>query len=636
MKQTKYKAKHICCQVTAIILALLLLLPVTAFGAEGQNDGTVPVSYDESLYVTLDHYGNRKQLSLVKGVDLNGNKSFTDYGSYANVQNMSGYEKPDLTADGAVWNLGDYQKNRLYFEATPKDQDEVTLPWNFKISYKLNGVPTKAEDLAGKSGTVEMIAECAANPAANDYMKNNMLLQLVTLVDTEHILSVEAEGAQTQALGKYKAVIFAALPGESTTFRIRIGSEKFSSLGLIMMIEPATLAQMEQLKELREAKDTIGDAPAVLLNGTGNMLQSVGGMADSMGQVGQGLNNLKDAYANMQDFSGDITAASGEMISAFSEMSSSLSGLMPYIGSASRQLTKIKEILESLLGGLPTDPGQMTGEQLKQALADMDEQMEQARPKMAELRSEVNKLNTLAEAMEEDTAGLPEFTEQGASFRASVSQMQETVETLNTSLDQTVQQRASIDEILAGLGQLSELITDPELIAEVKALGDTLSSALAQAGPVGEQLVRIASSGASILGALTNAVSASASDLNTGIGKVLNGLSDATGSVEGLSETSSQLQGVGSTLQGAIDKVLNKFTQGNNFLNIDTNAQKQSITSEKNGAPSSQQMVLRTETIGLELMNESDETQNQVAQTPWARIEQVFEKIWRAIKTLFE
>jgi hypothetical protein len=47
------------------------------------------VSVDESMYVNLDYYGSVDKVNVVKGVSLNGLTSFTDYGNYLDVTNMT-------------------------------------------------------------------------------------------------------------------------------------------------------------------------------------------------------------------------------------------------------------------------------------------------------------------------------------------------------------------------------------------------------------------------------------------------------------------------------------------------------------------------------------------------------------------
>lgn len=59
------------------------------------------VSTDEAVYVNLNYYGALADMRIVKGVSLNGETSFTDYGNYSKVYNMSTYDEPKI-ASGAV------------------------------------------------------------------------------------------------------------------------------------------------------------------------------------------------------------------------------------------------------------------------------------------------------------------------------------------------------------------------------------------------------------------------------------------------------------------------------------------------------------------------------------------------------
>ena len=56
---------------------------------------------------------------------------------------MSGYDEPELTNDGVVWSLSPDANDHFFYECTPA-QNSIILPWSFKVSYKLNGVPTEA------------------------------------------------------------------------------------------------------------------------------------------------------------------------------------------------------------------------------------------------------------------------------------------------------------------------------------------------------------------------------------------------------------------------------------------------------------------------------------------------------------
>ena len=155
---------------------------------------------DETMYVNLDYYGKIDQVSVVKGCSLNGNTSLTDYGNYRNVVNMSGNQQPQMENGSLTWSFEESPSDRFYYQCS-LDPAQVTLPWDFDVSYKLNGVPANGEDLAGASGVVEIHILAEPNDEAEEYYRNNMVLMAAVPVDRSKCYSVEAEGSQTQSLG---------------------------------------------------------------------------------------------------------------------------------------------------------------------------------------------------------------------------------------------------------------------------------------------------------------------------------------------------------------------------------------------------------------------------------------------------
>ena len=192
--------------------------------------GTAPVygaqpsvDVDETMYVNLDYYGTATKINVVKGCTPNGVKEYTDYGSYEKVVNMTDRTEPVLE-DGAVrWELPETGK-RFYYQCT-MPEGSVTLPWDFDISYKLNGREMDASKLAGASGLVEIRIQATPNRKAGAYYRNNMMLTAVVPVDMERCYSVEAPGSQLQSIGSNTVAMFAALPGEEGDFTVRIGTD---------------------------------------------------------------------------------------------------------------------------------------------------------------------------------------------------------------------------------------------------------------------------------------------------------------------------------------------------------------------------------------------------------------------------
>ena len=67
--------------LAAVMACTGTVLPVLA--------GQASVAVDENMYVNLDYYGNVDRVNVVKGCDLNGQTTITDYGDYTAVTNMS-------------------------------------------------------------------------------------------------------------------------------------------------------------------------------------------------------------------------------------------------------------------------------------------------------------------------------------------------------------------------------------------------------------------------------------------------------------------------------------------------------------------------------------------------------------------
>ena len=207
-------------RITAAALAGLMLCPTGTIGGVGTvYAAPAGVDVDEAMYVNLDYYGNAEKINVVKGLSVNGNTEYTDYGNYTQVQNMSSDLAPALGDGSVTWTFPEDQKGRFYYKAS-LENGQVTLPWEFDVSYKLNGVPINADKLAGASGLVEINVKATPNDGAKAYYRNNMMLMVAVPVDLTKCYSVEADGSQTQNLGDTTAVVFSALPGEEGDYTV--------------------------------------------------------------------------------------------------------------------------------------------------------------------------------------------------------------------------------------------------------------------------------------------------------------------------------------------------------------------------------------------------------------------------------
>lgn len=318
-------------RVTASVLTAALLC--TSAGSVPVYGAPAGADVDETMYVNLDYYGKTTKVNVVKGVNLNGLGKITDYGNYINVENMSTSDAPVLGDGSVTWNLPEGQKGRFYYKCT-MDNEQVVLPWDFDVSYKLNGVPTDGNKLAGANGLIEIHVKATPNDNADLYYRNNMMLMVTVPVDMSKCYSVDADGAQIQSLGSTTAAVFSALPGEEGDYTVRIGTDSFETTGVIMAMAPGTIDDLNHIKDLKEAKDTWKDAGDALYDSLEQMAKSVESMRDGINQVQSGVSSAESARQKWSANKDSILAGNDQTLESLTALSQQLETLVPHLQTA--------------------------------------------------------------------------------------------------------------------------------------------------------------------------------------------------------------------------------------------------------------------------------------------------------------
>lgn len=318
-------------RVTASVLTAALLC--TSAGSVPVYGAPAGADVDETMYVNLDYYGKTTKVNVVKGVNLNGLGEITDYGNYINVENMSTSDAPVLGDGSVTWNLPEGQNGRFYYKCT-MDNEQVVLPWYFDVSYKLNGVPTDGDKLAGAGGLIEINVKATPNDNANLYYRNNMMLMVTVPVDMSKCYSVDADGAQIQSLGSTTAAVFSALPGEEGDYTVRIGTDSFETTGVIMAMAPGTIDDLNHIKDLKEAKDTWKDAGDALYDSLEQMAKSVESMRDGINQVQSGVSSAESARQKWSANKDSILAGNDQTLESLTALSQQLETLVPHLQTA--------------------------------------------------------------------------------------------------------------------------------------------------------------------------------------------------------------------------------------------------------------------------------------------------------------
>lgn len=694
--------KHKFRRITAAALALLCVLPQAAQAA------APTIQTDEAVYINLDYYGTPENTRIVKGVSLNGHTEFTDYGNYSDVYNMSTLDEPTLSDGEVSWALADDGLQRFYYECVPDSSNTIQLPWNFDVSYKLNGVPVEAEKCAGANGLIEMNIHAMPNDAAGEYYKNNMMLVCATGIDMSKALSIDAPGAQVQSIGTYKIVMFMGLPGEESTFTVRIGSNSFESMGLILFMAPATLSSLDILSDMRDIKDRLGSSGDSLYEGLSSMLDSMQSMKSGLGALSSGISGINSVRKQLIADRGTIDPQIDTALSSLETLAGQTDSLIPELNSMKTTLTTLSATINSMLDTVQSTTEDINGYQqllkaLDTTLGNLDDfvndlqnasgddllRIRQLQTDLENLKQDTKTLQTHLSTLREkadalssqisalqvilDGSGLSEplyslLSSLLSSASGSLSAIKQSIRALEDILSDTNGLLGTADSTLNSLDQITNVLDNydgipqdligegkdltvladqtlervHQLIADIPALSasldqmtETTNTAADKCSDLMVALTKTLTSANDLLQSSTDNLRAIRDKSDASLQTSLDGLIDVLNRASS-SSSSSDLQNANDSIHSAINDAEKDLEEDTNVLNIDAEAELQSVTSSQNPTPSSLQFILRTQEISTPSDSDtasSDEFDDD--QGVLSRIVNIFKKLFSAVYGVF-
>lgn len=397
--------------------ALSALMVLGSIPAAAIGDG-VTATYDEAYYAMTDYYGNLTDGSVVKSYRTNGIATLTDYGDYDEIVNLTDGTVPARNGGMTTFRLDEKAlPGTFYFEGkTTKPFQQ--LPWTISMSYTLNGVPTKAEDLAGQAGVVEIRLDIVPNERASEYARNNYTLEAMAIFNQDDILSLEAPGAQVQLIGNLRAVLFLGLPGEECHYTIRVGSEDFAFGGMTFLMVPATLSQLEEIAKLSERKDDLEDNYNKLSGSIDSLLDAMTAMTGSLNASANGLDQLNKArgiFSNGKDVIYSGTDALRE------------------------DLSNLADVLEPVEGQIET---------LCKTISDSKSTLRSMTNTVSDLKDDLKDVESALRDLEDGTGDVRKVFSALGSLRKSLKALQEalggTVKDTSGKLDETIDKNQNV------------------------------------------------------------------------------------------------------------------------------------------------------------------------------------------------
>ena len=670
--------------VMTVVTLATSLVPAQAVLA-----GEASASVDEAMYVNLDYYGQIDKVNMVKSISLNGTSSFTDYGDYTDVTNMTDHTEPVLGDGSVTWNFAPDQNGRFYYKGVMKN-DQVTLPWTFDVSYKLNGVPTDADKLAGASGTVEIHIDATANENAREYYRNNMMLAVAVLVDLTKCYSVEADGAQVQNIGSQTGVVFTALPGEDGDYTVRIGSDSFESDGVLMTMIPGTTKDLEHVKDLKDAKDTWKEAGDQLYDSMEQMALSVESMRDGVNDLQSGLGSAENARGVWSGSKDNILDNNDKALASLTAVSEQMQAMVPHIESAKESaeivhdslgdivnsmremqdplrklntsLRGIKSNTEDLAAGvaplnqlmqtlIALDATLQSSEQIYVTqLASLGVSLEQVENDYydgdVDLIDDVNASAQTATPSSATAAGIPGVTLNTQQLLIALTQKKAYLEKLSSASTSLAGKLSSLlDDTSDASRSMGELVDEIDFILEDStALYDSLETyysdfqlALDDSEELVNRTTNALDTSVSTLTLIQNTMRASSDSLDAAARDSIRGSMEVLDKSLRVLDSTTSMRMAGRTMKDTMDREWDDLDGDTRFLYMDPSAEKVSFTSDQNEEPDTLQVILRTKEISLDDDDEVlDAESAKASEGPLKRMWNVLVKMVQAIIEIFK
>ncbi|MDF2544152.1 MAG: hypothetical protein K0S47_3870 [Herbinix sp.] len=312
------------CLIT--IMTLTIVSPISkADGNSADNGSTTQVgaadikSKNEVVYATLTAKGSINAVYVVNHFEINKGGSITDYGKYKSVLNLT--ESKPIVVDGDTVTLQADQEN-YYYQGNMETTD---LPWIFDFSYNLDGVELSPQEIAGKTGKLDIHINIDKNENANATFFENYMLQVSLNLNADQCKNIEAPDATVAEAGNNKMLTFTVMPDRGADFQVTTDVNNFTMSGIQISAMPFSMnVDLQDTEDMIEDFNQLPDAIAKLNEGVGKLADGTQKLKNGANDLMNGSSEFKTGLSELKKNSGAITAASGQIKNALSTIASLL------------------------------------------------------------------------------------------------------------------------------------------------------------------------------------------------------------------------------------------------------------------------------------------------------------------------
>lgn len=322
-----------------LILTLISVIPLTTFAQENTSQK------DEVVYGILNSNGSVNNIYVV---NIFEDKNIIDYGNYKKVRNMTTSEEISYKGDKISINTS---ADRLYYEGTIEKQE---LPWNIEIEYRLDGKKMSGEELAGKSGALEIKMLVDKNPKVNSTFFDNYTLQIALSLDTKLANNIKSDNATVAEAGSAKQLTYTVFPGQGADISVTADVKDFEAEAITINGIKMNLDMTIDDEEFSGQISQLTSAIKELDNGAAELLKGVSELSGGMKKYIEGLKAFKNGLSGLGQGVDKLDQGAKGISIGLSELSKKKDPLLQ--GALAIQNSTFNEVnnkLSSMNAGLP-------------------------------------------------------------------------------------------------------------------------------------------------------------------------------------------------------------------------------------------------------------------------------------------
>lgn len=641
-----------------ILLAASTSIPVSA--AEKAS------AKEEVVYIMTQADGSVDNVNVVN-IFHGGN--ITDYGNYSSVKMLTTTDQISQTNDKITFSSS---AEKVYYQGTLQEKE---IPWNISIDYFLNDKQYSAEEIAGKSGSLEIKVSITENSKCKGTYFDDYALQTTFVLDTNLCNHIKADGATVANVGSDKQLLYTVLPGKGLETSIYADVEEFemdavsiNGIQLNLNIEIDDEDLTEKVEELMEATGKLDDGAEQLYDGTDDLKTGSGALDTGIvslkggaGKLDSGIIKLQKGMKSVQSGLNTLNKKSASLTKGSKQVKTSLETIQTNLSTVSvsvdqlQKLTsassKIKNGISSLSDGITSLKSNLGYAQYKaamskngleidslknnnkQAIKNCSEQMESIKQAIADLEDQSGYEKQVAQ-WREQISNLEKMIQLLKANNAAIGGTENYLDTVSKGVDDlytgVVSLKSEYNKFDTAISEYTNTLTD--MVTKMSALTNGINQLVSNYREFDKGLneytkgvatvvsgyhqmikgISSLASGSKELVAGSDKLSSGSSELCDGIITLYNGAKELN---TGTSELHSETSKMDTVIQDKMDEILSSI-EGEKTA-------RKSFVSKKNTKVDSVQFVIKTTAIEKEEIQEEEKEKSE-SKSFWQKFTQLF------------